>query len=242
MDACSARFSKRRGELVISVPEAQSQAADTCNIASPDSGQELSCPEVAEDAEALPPVELCCTRGIETTKVEKDDYETVRSAVENSNYGTSTVLGAIKQAAALQEKAANGSDIDEQSLNLAGTWMLHSAASIGDAQKVKALLLAGQDANAPDETGVSALEKGCTGAHAEVVAVLLNNGAKVAGIRTSSSTPLHRAVSAGSKARGLVKLLCARGAKCTAKDRAGRTPADLARQMGMEPLPELIAA
>lgn len=167
----------------------------------------------------------------------------------DENGGAKTVLGAIKDAAKQlhlsepgnlleqeAEEAAAEEEVDEQALALqmAGILMLHSAASIGDAAKAEQLLSAGVDANGADETGVCPLEKACTGIHMEVVAALLKHGARINGVSSSSSTPLHRAVSAGSRARELVQLLCASGASCTARDRAGRTAATLAQDMGLD--------
>merc|ERR1719359_1821 len=129
---------------------------------------------------------------------------------------------------------------DPIALQMAGTLMLHSAAATGDVKKVQALLNAKVDANAADDSGVSALEKACIGVHPEVLVALLAKGARVDGISSSNTTPLHRAVAAGPRGRGLVQTLCGHGANRKAKDSAGRTPSDLAREMGLQPLPELL--
>merc|ERR1712070_1221387 len=123
---------------------------------------------------------------------------------------------------------------------MAGIWMIHSAAAIGDVKRVEALINAGIDANAIEESGVCVLEKACQGGHAEVVAALLKRGARASGVETSSSTPLHRAMSIGTRGCRLVQMLCEHGADRKRKDAAGRTPADFAREMGLKPLPELL--
>jgi hypothetical protein len=134
----------------------------------------------------------------------------------------------------------SGDSVDHVALQMAGTWMLHSAAATGDVAKLRQLLKAGIDANASDESGVSALEKACMSVYPEAVSALMSGGAKVNGISTSASTPLHRAVAVGAQGRRIVQLLCDSGVNRTAKDRSGRTPVDLAREMGLEPLPELL--
>merc|ERR1711988_661944 len=137
------------------------------------------------------------------------------------------------------EEASNANSPDPVALQMAGSLMLHSATAIGDVKRMAALLSAGIDANAQDDSGVSPLEKACVGGNLEAAKILLDRGANVNGIETSPTTPLHRAIAAGPKGRRLVQLLCDRGARRTEKDSTGRTPADLAREMGLEPLPEL---
>lgn len=298
IDACSARFSKRRSELLVTVPSPSEQVTESID-ASPRSVEELSCqapsnaateieksarfqnelqhPSPADVGPVVKPVEASddvsevvrrplpsaveVARGSQrswapglaqlaaagATKAPEVDLrpEMLQANALKSREGALDFMNAIKQAANIRSNGnpnafEEGASQDEPSaMDLAGTWILHSAASIGDAKKVEALLVAGQDANCADETGMSALEKACTGCHIDAVTVLLDHGAKVNGITTSSSTPLHRAVSAGSRAHRLVQLLCARGACCTATDQAGRTPADLSRVMGLEPFSEL---
>lgn len=229
MDACSARFSKRRGELMITLPSAQNE-------------------EVSVDLPAP------CEPELPPSKPSVKNVETVAREVLPSNppvvgevtaTGEDALTGALRKARASVEHwhgpVEGAPPICDPALQMAGTWMLHSAATTGDVKKLEQLLGAGVNANAPDESGVSALEKACIGNHPEAVAVLLARGAKVNGISTSTSTPLHRAaVASRTSGRRIVQMLCDHGANRTAKDGSGRTPSDLARAMGLETLPELL--
>jgi hypothetical protein len=237
-DACSARFSKRRCELSISLPaSAESKAVRL--------GHALEKPR-GHLAEAPSPVKNTVLSESEplTSAIPSRDQAQEEPSKEG---GSRAVLGAVAKAASevasqcrKAKPAQPREEVDSEALHMAGTWMLHSAASIGDTQRLQALLSAGVDANAPDDSGVCPLEKACIGAHEEAVSILLTRGANPNGIPSSPSTPLHRAVATGARGRKLVQLLCAQGAKRAAKDKAGRKPADLARSMGVEPFPELL--
>jgi hypothetical protein len=277
MDACSARFSKRRRELLITIPATQddenysgsvpsSRGEELCTSSVPAPHEEPSAPTLSRPCLTAPPDQQQEQSLPQRDKValagKVEDRATVKAPVkahkdfgfENPGAkamcegGANVLWEGLKKAALdvqrggrepLEEPDGVGEKIDPVALTMAGTWMLHSAAATGDAKRLQALLSAGIDANAPDESGVGALEKAVLGCHTIAVNVLLNRGAKPSGIATSTSTPLHRAVAAGAEGRGLVQLLVARGASRTAKDASGRTPIDLAREFGMEPLPEL---
>jgi hypothetical protein len=245
MDACSARFSKRRGELTITVPASQNEDG------SPDSytGQcRSSQPEMTSSTPTPAPQAIPA----ETSMAPKAPALHQNLSQEGSGYASDapvltggSLCDALKQAAE-RVRTAGKEETDEMpkgpdpmALQMAGTWMLHSAAATGDVKRLGALLSAGIDANGPDDSGVSALEKACIAGHVDVVTALLDRGATPNGISCSSSTPLHRAVAGGAQGRRLVQMLCERGANHTAKDGAGRTPADLARELGFEPLPGL---
>jgi len=303
MDACSARFSKRRGELVISVPAPQDENQNAASqededddeaivaaamnamaaIAGNDGG--LNKPEAiaegnkAEErkAELLAKVdkpswnnddwtEPTLNEARELQQLKKDDSKVGCGRLAMSEGGGRILDDAMKQArarinqgvaedsvtmredewkaaaTALPEKPKPGEppeQVDGAAMQMAGTWMLHSAASTNNSTRLQQLLKAGIDANFPDESGVCALEKACVAGHAEIVRLLLDEGAKPNGIPDSPSTPLHRAIAVGARGIRLVQLLVSRGADPNTTDEAGRTPADLVREMGLEPVPEL---
>lgn len=238
MDSCSARFSKRRGELTITLPMAENVEPPT---------------ESSPAERSRVPATQASVRKEDLAK--SDDVSSKQSGIGNaSGYGYGDKLTSAIRSAKDNVKSwhpelndprldnspdsSSSDSVDPVALQMAGTWMLHSAAATGDVAKLQSLLKANIDANASDESGVSALEKACMSVHPEAVSALLSGGAKVNGISTSASTPLHRAVAVGARGRRIVQVLCDSGASRTAKDRSGRTPVDLAREMGLEPLPE----
>lgn len=215
--SCAARFSRRRGELAITIPASAARLED-CRRASEEQSTLDSTPAV----ELADPSEACL--GARHDKSVKQWMDAAKTT----------------EVQASSEKFSAVPEIDPQALQMAGTWMLHSAAATGDTKRLSALLAAKADPNAEDESGATALEKACTSGMLEVAALLLRAGARASGFIGARSTPLHRSVAAGGlNGRKLVQLLVARGANRYARDRAGRTPAELARSMGMNPWPEL---
>lgn len=239
-DACSARFSKKRGELTITLPAAQhveisANTPKACEL------EQASTHEVRQ--EECSPQEPPPCNGEKPAQADKEQEaaDVLTTALRKAKADIAAWHPEIKLPPSGDSAPADkGNGPDQVALQMAGALMLHSASATGDVRKVQALLNAGVDANSADDSGVSALEKACIGANPEVVAALLAKGARVGGISSSNSTPLHRAVAAGPRGRGIVQTLCSRGANCKAKDSAGRTPLELAREMGLQPLPELL--
>lgn len=284
IDACSARFSKRRHELVITLPSSQT-AEDLPVGASPAELSKLSGSEPVVTAVPVPtparnveapilrptpgPAPVVtpdqCERLLEIgSKDSKFCHETLvpkrfescqpdASQPSMDKGGAGVLFHAIRKSAAQVENARAAEpnesidsdsvepadSIDPKALDIAGIWMLHSAAALGNVKRMQALLVAGVNGDSADESGACPLEKACSGNHLEAVRLLLDHGATPSGVRGSSSTPLHAAVAVGASGRRIVQLLCEKRASRTAKDAAGRTPADLAREIGLEPWPEL---
>jgi len=130
---------------------------------------------------------------------------------------------------------------DADALQKSQECILHSAAALGDVTRIQELLAARVDPCAVDELGASALEKACAAGQVAAAEELLRHGADAKrGPPFTSSTPLHRAVGAGGEAgRKLIRLLRGYGASTYVRDKAGRTPRDIALAFGQQVPPEL---
>lgn len=81
---------------------------------------------------------------------------------------------------------------------MTGQWDLHSAAFVGDASKVKALLAQGYDPNAFSEWGKDTpLHAAAKMGHGDIVQLLLEAGANLHAFDDLADTPLHCAVDNG---------------------------------------------
>lgn len=96
---------------------------------------------------------------------------------------------------------------------------LHLAASRGKIYRVQACLASGQDPNAVDERGYSALYIACVHGHVDVAKVLLRAGAKVNALTPDGMSPTDAAID-GSYA-GLLRELVWAGADLTSLDAGG---------------------
>lgn len=106
-------------------------------------------------------------------------------------------------------------------------------------KRILAVLKAGADIHAADKNGVTALHHAVRFRNVVAVRTLIEHGANVnQACRKSGSTPLHRAVTstgapgtAGKHAEVLdiIRLLMEAGADPTVTNKAGRTPADYAK-------------
>jgi TonB family protein len=111
---------------------------------------------------------------------------------------------------------------------------LFDATKAGDLAKVKALIAAGADVNAKDDSGeTSALDWAARKNHIEIMELLIAHGADVRARDFYGFTPLHHAAAWGGKES--VELLLAHGADVNdAKNRVGQSPLHYAISPGRE--------
>eukprot|EP00930_Biecheleria_cincta_P051666 TRINITY_DN36875_c0_g1_i1.p1 TRINITY_DN36875_c0_g1~~TRINITY_DN36875_c0_g1_i1.p1 ORF type:complete len:356 (-),score=78.57 TRINITY_DN36875_c0_g1_i1:54-1058(-) len=211
ISACTARFSRRRGELLVSVPAApladEASEENLSRAAPAREGWFASSPPEAEEIDRR--------------------VEQLKSMLPKQRPSTSTKVGKTKQ-------------VEMDAADAAAVLMLHSAASLGNISLAVRLLEAKADPNVPDELGATALEKACLAGSAELVRAMLTHSANVNGAGPGSpSTPLHRAAALGEhpQAYELLRLLLEHGANPKTKDSSGRTAAELARIAGLAALP-----
>lgn len=224
VSACTARFSKRRGELLVSVPaswlsEGNKQEASSAVPASKEQAERwfASSPPAAEEIDR---------------RVEDLKSKLPKQRPPPSN-GASC-------ASASGRKAELAADDQSKAMDMAAVLMLHSAASLSNFSLAVRLLEAKADPNIPDELGATALEKACLAGSVELVRAMLTHGARANGAGPGSpTTPLHRAAALGEhpQACELLRLLLEHGANPKTKDSSGRTAAELARISGLSALP-----
>jgi ankyrin repeat protein len=107
---------------------------------------------------------------------------------------------------------------------------------------IVALLLAkGVDVNAKSATNSTPLHDAALGGSVEVTRLLLDKGAEIEARESESdSTPLH--VAAGWGRMEVVRLLIERGARKDVKNKAGKTPAEVAVEAGYSEVAKAIVA
>ncbi|MDT7870811.1 MAG: ankyrin repeat domain-containing protein, partial [Thermoproteus sp.] len=115
---------------------------------------------------------------------------------------------------------------------------LHSAAFVGDAERVRELLKKGADPNVRDESGDTPLHKAADEGRVDVVRLLLERGADPNVKNENGDTPLHWAAYKGHV--DVARLLLEHGANPTVKNKDGKTPLDLAREEGYDGVVSLI--
>jgi ankyrin repeat protein len=127
-------------------------------------------------------------------------------------------------------------DASPNDRNDRGYTPLHDAVIRGELERLRSLLAAGADVNAPirsnepysSEWGATPLHLAARDGRAEIVDLLLEAGARVDAQDDRGATALHW--SAGQP--GVAAALIERGANANAADRAGRTPLHWAANLG----------
>lgn len=137
---------------------------------------------------------------------------------------------------------------------------LHLASARGHPAIVEALLTAGAGVNAKSDSGWTPLHWASDKGHVAVVEALLAGGADVDAKSNGGGTPLHEAsarcwdhavvvellLAGGCASRNghvaVVEPLLAWGADIYAKDRAGKTPRDIAARFGRAAVVEVLLA
>jgi ankyrin repeat protein len=113
-----------------------------------------------------------------------------------------------------------------------GRTPLHYAALENDVRKVGALLDGGADPNAADRQGFTPLHFAAQQWSVQAAEILLDRGAAVDAINRQGNTPLFTAVFNSNGRGALIELLRTRGANPLSANKAGQTPAGLARLIG----------
>ncbi|KXZ43634.1 hypothetical protein GPECTOR_84g310 [Gonium pectorale] len=108
--------------------------------------------------------------------------------------------------------------------------LLHIAAEKGHLEAVAALLQAGADKDAADETSATPLHIAAENGHVEVVAALLQAGANKEAAAETGATALYIAAENGHEE--VVRVLLQAGANKDAADETGATPLHIAAQNG----------
>jgi ankyrin repeat protein len=102
---------------------------------------------------------------------------------------------------------------------------LHDAASKrGGTAEVEKLISEGENVNAKDKKGMTALHESCFLGHIETVKLLIQKGADVNARNNKGETPLHFAAEGGMPE--IAKMLLDAGADVNAKTKEGKTPID----------------
>lgn len=201
LDACTAKLSKRRAELLITLPG----------------------PAPASEAAAAA---IDNTRTVVTAPAAPSGQVVARQP-EPKTY---TYADTRKP-----------DDPDDEALSMASIYMIHSAASTGNATLVQRLLDANVSVNAQDDSYATVLEKACLAGQKGIIELLLQRGAKAKGLPHAPSSPLHCAAGlGGALGRDICKLLLDHGANPGTPDSGGRTPAKVAQDAGFKQIQALL--
>jgi ankyrin repeat protein len=121
------------------------------------------------------------------------------------------------------------SGVDLNRPTSSGSTYLHDAALKGQAKVVQLLIARGARLDARDRNGAAPLHDAALGGNTDVIALLLDHGCAIDEVNTrSGETPLMVAAALGRSAA--VALLLQRGANPLARDSAGETALDRARE------------
>jgi len=116
---------------------------------------------------------------------------------------------------------------------------IHASARDGDAAQVAGdLAQTPGDLNLPDDAGLTPLHLAASACHTNVVALLLDKGAKIDCPAKDGARPLHLAAQEGCA--DAVNLLLARGANVNARDNQNRTPLVRAEQWHQDAVVQLL--
>ena len=115
---------------------------------------------------------------------------------------------------------------------------IHASARDGDAAQVAGDLAQNPgDLNLPDDAGLTPLHLAASACHTNVVALLLDKGAKIDCPAKDGATPLHLAAQEGCA--DAVNLLLDKGANVNARDDQKRTPLVRAEQWHQDAVVQL---
>jgi ankyrin repeat protein len=118
---------------------------------------------------------------------------------------------------------------------------IHAAARDGDVTQVAADLAQNPgDLNLPDDAGLTPLHLATSSCHTNVVALLLDKGARIDSAEKDGATPLHFAAQEGCL--DAVRLLLDRDANVNARDKQGRTPLTRSEQWHHDDVGALLRA
>jgi ankyrin len=116
---------------------------------------------------------------------------------------------------------------------------IHASARDGDATQVAGDLAQNPgDLNLPDDAGLTPLHLAASACHTNVVALLLDKGAKIDCAAKDKATPLHLAAQEGCA--DAVNLLLIRGASVNARDDQKRTPLGRAEQWHQDAIVQIL--
>lgn len=263
---CTARHSRRRRELIVSLPSpgpeeeepteppkwiasapqeaTQPKCVALCGVAArSDTGgdhgkkQEEMQPPASAGVAAPKHEETCPEPILATAKASARTAGSTTKAVPAWQDGGRSAL--TRQHACADKKAAT-SNFPAFSETDIDNMKIHSAATIGDVDLLQKLLDKQVDPDIRDEFGATPLEKACTSGHVSCAELLLERGAKAKGGYTTPATPLHRAaLNNGPTGRELVRLLLRHGADPFRRNTSGWTAAEAALKAGFQPPPEL---
>ncbi len=132
-------------------------------------------------------------------------------------------------------------DLGRFLLSKGATVDILAAATLGDAERVRALLKEKPErARERDPGGVTPLHRAALHGHLEIAKALIEAGADVNAADRRGHTQLHTAVKAGHK--DIAQLLLDKGAKINAQNIVGRTALHFAVWRGYNELVELLLA